>query len=181
MSSRVDRPIKKEGLVLVILVMLSLFGGAFYMITPVRARVFSMDLPNVDLGVLDLKIIGEYEIHLDDLNLSGYFKVNNETVRYYLEILSADVNYKATSETGRNITVRYDIEYEGLNFTVASDSFALSVDYVQLSTKGELVITLTGETTFNLAVYETVPRFEVSRAQWPNLVIVKGAFGRPST
>ena len=165
---------KTRGLIFAVIVLVSLFGGSFWMLAPVRARVFSMDLPNVDLGVLELKIIGTYEIHLDDLNLSGFFKVGNETVRYYLEIVSADVSYQAHAlEDLTNITVRYDIDYQGLNFTVASESFALSVDYVELSMKGELVITLTGEHTVNLAVYEMVPRVGVARAQWPGLEVVR--------
>ena len=164
---------KKEGLALIFVILLSALGGSLWAMSPVRARVFSMDLPNIDLGILDLKIIGTYEIHLDDLNLSGHFTVYNETVRYYLETQSADVSYRATSETGQNITVQYEIAYEGLNFTVSTTSFSIYIDYVQLSSKGELVITLTGENTFNLAVYEMVPRFGAERAQWPTLDFVR--------
>jgi hypothetical protein len=174
MTRQARAPIKGKSLLLVLVVLGSMFSGSFYMMIPVRARVFSMDLPNVDLGVLELKVVGEYEIHLDDLNLSGFFKVGNETVRYYLEILSADIVYQASLiPESTNLTVRYDMDYQGLNFTVASKSFALIIDYVQLSTKGELVITLTGKNTFNLSIYEMVPRFSVERAQWPSLEFIK--------
>lgn len=168
------RAVKPRDIILVLIVLVSFFGSSLWILYPVRARVFSMDLPNVDLGALELKIIGEYEIHLDDLNLSGHFTVENETVRYYLEILSADISYKAhlVPETS-NLTVRYEIDYQGLNFTVAAASFSLNIDYVQVSSKGELVITLIGEDMMNLSVYEMVPQFGKARAQWPGMHMIK--------
>lgn len=175
---------RRRGLILAVILVLSLATPIVYISTPVRARVFYVNVPNWDMGVLDVQIIGEYEIHLDNLNLSGFFKVGNDTVSYYLEIDSADVVYTAViGEDQGDLTelaVRYSIDYEGLNFSVFAETFSISVDYVQISSKGDLVITILDGGRVNLAVYEMIPRYAVEGAQWPYLEIIK-KMGGPTT
>lgn len=174
---------RRRGLILAVILVLSLASPIVYLSTPVRARVFYVNVPNWNMGVLDVQIIGAYEIHLDDLNLSGFFKVGNETVNYYVDIESADVVYSAviSEDQGKNtsLAIKYVIDYRGLNFSVFAESFSISVDYVQISSKGELVITVLDNGRVNLAVYEMIPRHAVEGAQWPYMEIIKKMGERP--
>lgn len=175
-----EKPLKARALLLVSLLMLSFLSASIYLMAPVKAKVFDMDLPNVNLGALDLKIIGKYDLHIEDLNLSGFFKVGNDTVNYYMDIESADVYYEAGVNGTELHYLRYKIFYEGLNFTIKSESFSLSIDYIQFSAEGDLLISLVGKDTFNVAVYEMVPRTEIYRCVWPGVEILRKIGGTRS-
>ena len=50
---------RRRALLLIGLLVLSLTAPIFYLSTPVWARVFSMDLPNWNMGVLDIQNLSE--------------------------------------------------------------------------------------------------------------------------
>jgi hypothetical protein len=157
----------------IILFMGLLLSVSIWMMLPVKAKVLDVDLPNMNLGILNPKIIGSYDLHLSNFSISGFFKVGNDTVNYRLDIGTADVYYDAGLNNSKIVYLRYTLKYENLTFHASSESFSLSIDYLRFSAKGELTLNLQDDDSMNLVVYEMVPRTEISRSQWVLPPIVK--------
>ena len=163
---------KRFSILLIAIVLISSgASGFFYMTTPVKAEVFNVVIPNANMGILDIHIVGDYEIHLTDVNLSGFFDIGNDTVHYDVHLGSADVVYSATLSDDLNISISYTIKYTDLNFSVSADSFSIQADYHEFSSRGELEIWVIEGGAIKLTVYEMVPRFAKMTSEWTPLEI----------
>ncbi len=163
---------KTTGIFLIMLILLSSgASGYFYLTTPVKAEVFKVVIPNANMGVLDFHVIGSYELHLTDVNLSGFFEYANDTAEYDIHIGSADVVYTASLTDDMNISISYSIDYRDFNFSVSADSFQINVDYAQFSSRGELEIKVLNDNAIQITVFEMVPRYAKVASEWAPLEI----------
>ena len=168
MSSKTRRPLKREGLVLVGLVLVSICGGFVWLSAPVRTRVFSMNCPNADLGVLELNIIGDLDFTLDAVSIGGFFKVGNDTITYRLDIEDADVEYFAEERLGF-LYQHYLIKYHALKLVIPTATTKIYLDYFEVSGRGEVEIVPHGNRVITVSVFQRVPRGKKESAQWPTV------------